>query len=596
MICCRNRFQPANLSAFATWPSRQTLDGLVVTRIASSFRILRRLRAVLVHVLSFVFVIGLVVAVSAQDTNSRIESNAKELVSHGITPDEDGIRHFLKELIPSEEDEKRAIELIQRLSSKDYVERESATIALKQMGSVDIATLELYLKKYAKQAEARYRLQKVIQHRSGENRGHVQGEVFRFIIFNGTRGLLPLIRECNLHLERNDRVRRLMLEAMEVTATESDVDFAVQSLEDDASDADLRTAALSILRKVDSKTANEQAEKLFESATGGVGLQVAHVLVDAENPEVVSLLIRLLGDQDRMVANRSLGVLANMTDLDLGFSGVSREKRVELVKMKIDSFLDENEAELNYEWKISRSRIGHRLISDYSNDVIIELDANGEVVWQLKGVSKPFACAASPDGFRYVALYRTGDVVQIDQNGKEKQRFKGIAKSISGMCLMENGNLLLASGQGNGAITEINSDGKVIRTIKVDGTPTSVEVFSNGNLVCALWGKNEIAVLDSEGKVLRVIEVSDKPYHVAELENGNMLVAFASKGKIAELDSDGKEVWSHDCSKNVYRAHELDDGTIGYADSDGVTRVDRDGKKVGDSYRKAGSTKYMYEF
>ncbi|MFK7769880.1 MAG: hypothetical protein AB8B55_21915 [Mariniblastus sp.] len=144
---------------------------------------------------------------------------------------------------------------------------------------------------------------------------------------------------------------------------------------------------------------------------------------------------------------------------------------------------------------------------------------------------------------------------------------------------------------------EVNAAGKEVKKMVIPGSPTSVEIGLNGNLITALYGESKIAEIDAAGKIVKTIKVEKAPYHASQLESGNYLVTYASEGKMIEYDPSGKEVWRHKCENYSYHAQELEDGTISYADSSGLVRVDRTGKKkVTKPMKKIGTVNYSYSY
>jgi hypothetical protein len=517
----------------------------------------------------------------------------KRLLDQGIEPSKEGVGKYLVQIVPNDEMKNKVIELIGLLSSLDYQIRETATNELKRM-PVDSGTLAEYKNKYAKNPEALYRLRKVASFRSTDSRASTQLAVLQLVASAKLSGLFTKIQSAIPHLENDRSVQSAAMEALVITSTPDDVAAAKTFLTDRSNG--LRSMGLRVLEKFDKPAAIEHALKVGDAVEGEFGLELARILVEAENEKSFPVLLQLIRDENRLIASRAYSALSNLTGLDFRFSVATAKERADLTDLKCKTFLAKNIKSVVYEWSISGKKIGHRLVADYDGDQIMELDGNNNVLWTLKKKVKPFACFAKPDGGRFVVLYRSGSILEIDREGKELRTLKGLSNSISGLCQHPNGNLLFASGQGNGAITEITLAGKRVRDIKVGGTPTGVEVLPNGNLIVACWGGKNVVEVDMKGKTIREFKVDQAPYHVAPMASGNLLVAFASQGVISEFTPEGKEIWSHKCAKNVYRAHEMDDGTISFADSVGLHRVTRDGEAIGKPFTKVGKTKYMFEF
>ena len=141
---------------------------------------------------------------------------------------------------------------------------------------------------------------------------------------------------------------------------------------------------------------------------------------------------------------------------------------------------------------------------------LVELDADGKVVWEHKFPSIAVIFHVLPEG-RVIYAYggKPTGVREIDRKEKEAWNCESQCPQVLGCERLPNGNTLMAE-QGPCRAVEVDKDGKVVRT-----TP---------------------------------LTTSEKGYHlqvrnVHKLANGNILAAHEGEGAVREVDPEGKLVW-----------------------------------------------------
>ena len=523
-------------------------------------------------------------------------SNKMWLVDNGIDPTPEGMKQYLKSLRPDESVVEKALVLVAKLSSSEYLVREKATNDLKAMQNLTVSTLRSIDSEFEGKPEGKYRLREVISFKDMQNSAQIQFAILQHIQKSELKGFASNIIASFEYFEPDSFVQNAAGKAIGATATDDDRELLTSLLDDEEQTDQMRAGALSGLLHTAPKSAFEFAAKLKDSTDGVLGLDVARVLVINKNEEAVELLLRLLDDKTIQVRHKSLSILRRLSDGKIEYHSVADDLANEKAAKEIRAWFAENKDDIEYVWESAKIRLGRFIVSQYDANKVIEFDEAGKVVWSVD-LDKPFACFGKPNGHRFIALYSGGVVHEYDQAGKLVKVIKNMPANISGMCFRPNGNILVAAGQSGNVVVEVDAAGKEVKKFKVPGSPTSVEIALNGNLILALYGDSKIAEVDSAGKIVNTIKVGANPYHVSQLENGNYLVTYASSGQLIEYDATGKEIWKLKCENYSYHAQELEDGTISYADSSGLVRVSRNGKKkVTKPMEKIGTVNYSYSY
>ena len=235
------------------------------------------------------------------------------------------------------------------------------------------------------------------------------------------------------------------------------------------------------------------------------------------------------------------------------------------------------------------------MVADYSGGRIREYNEAGEQLWSIEA-SNPFACMGLPNGHRLVSHYSANKVVEYDADGEVYKEFTDLPSSISGVDRTEDGHTFIAAGQGGNKVIELDPEGNKILDLTVEGNPTSVKMLANGNLLLALYGENKIVEINREGERLHEVDIDSGPYFANQLENGNYLVACASGSKVYEYTFEGELVWEVQGDGNLYHAQRHGDGTTTFADQSGIHHIDMNEEVVSELDGEFGDYIYVYRF
>lgn len=548
----------------------------------------------LVAVVALLFVVLNVQYSIGQDKpRDKNPASAKLLSEFGIEASAEGIKAYLVSLVPAGDDRVEiANRLIEKLSAADYLVREQATKDLISLPGISVATLASLGDKLSS-PEGKYRLKAIIVARTDRSRSQAQYTILNQIKSESLTGMASPIIAAFPYLEPDGFVRKACSAAIEASATAEDSELLRSVLGDEENPVVLRAGCLAAMSRIQPEEALDIANRL-NGQSGELGLEVAKILVENNQRSSLDALLVLLDDKDPRIKFLSFNVIRKVTGLRFEGNYLDDPKSISDAKSKTKSWLSENaEMEIDFQWPKS-IRLGRRLISHYDTSEVVELDESSEVVWSVK-IKSPFCCIGLPNGHRMIVQYVDKKLIEYDASGKEVRKME-LPSTTSGFCRKPNGEIWLAAGQGGGKIYKFSSEGKKLKEFDLGGTPTSVEVGLNGNLVCALYKDSRIVELDNEGKIVKSIAVKASAYHAQPLSSGNFLVSYPGEGRIIEYDPDGKVVWEHDCEKNSYRAQEFEDGSIVFTDSEGYHRINRAGETIEVQRLTAGSINYSFSY
>lgn len=153
-------------------------------------------------------------------------------------------------------------------------------------------------------------------------------------------------------------------------------------------------------------------------------------------------------------------------------------------------------------------------------DGVLELDAEGNTVFEYKSDCHVFACQRLPDGRTFVGECENGRLLEISPKGKIVKRISLLPNGMdrADMSYMRNavklgnGHYLVAH-YGLECVTEYDGNGRVVWSVPAPGRPHSVERLDNGDTM--------ISIADANGNP-RLVEVSAAGNIVWELSNTDL--------------------------------------------------------------------------
>lgn len=210
------------------------------------------------------------------------------------------------------------------------------------------------------------------------------------------------------------------------------------------------------------------------------------------------------------------------------------------------------------------------------------VDSTKNILWDIK-VNYPdeemYTATQMEDGhFLLACCGNPSRIMEVDTDGKVLKELKydtGL-KEVHGQfrqIVKTEGGTYIIPIMSKGVIREMTDCGNLVREIEVGGTPFQVSVLNNGNwLVAGGDGSMIVEVSPRDGKKVRIIDNDNfkecRLKFVAEctaLDNGNILVANwdghhmneEKSPAIIEISPDNKLVWSLGTDSKIYRISTL---------------------------------------
>ncbi|MEK6248758.1 MAG: arylsulfotransferase family protein, partial [Planctomycetales bacterium] len=172
---------------------------------------------------------------------------------------------------------------------------------------------------------------------------------------------------------------------------------------------------------------------------------------------------------------------------------------------------------------------------------------NGKILWSYP-VKSATEMKTYPDGAYLISGQK--EVVMVDR--AKHTRFKFTGNGLFSTERLPNGNFLVNDNSSNSLI-ELNSSGQeitrtstTIKNSKVNKHHHALHIqhLPNGDRWVAHRDNNFARKYSSTGKILRTINMPCSVTSVQELPNGHVLIAGGKPARLSEFDQNGKEIWA----------------------------------------------------
>jgi len=215
---------------------------------------------------------------------------------------------------------------------------------------------------------------------------------------------------------------------------------------------------------------------------------------------------------------------------------------------------------------------GNILITDTSNDRIIEVNRNGQLIFSSdewsggtgslsdgSKLSYPNDAHHMPSGTFVITDRNNNRVVEADRKGRIIKQFKNLKHPHNGEFL-PNGNLLFANSDAN-LVMEVDLTGNIVWSygnshLESLNWPRDADRLTNGNTLITDSKNHRVIEVTPENEIVWTYQM-DKHGHLYEadrLPNGNTIISVQQRFKVIEVDPAGNIVWSF---KNFYRPEPL---------------------------------------
>jgi hypothetical protein len=231
----------------------------------------------------------------------------------------------------------------------------------------------------------------------------------------------------------------------------------------------------------------------------------------------------------------------------------------------------------------SFNKPGNILISDQYNNRVIEVDRNGNIVWQFGdgGVTPGPTSVVGPNDAERVGnmtlISGTGvpagaedqcpsgcadnRVLLVDSSGNIAWQYGQAGVTGSGPNMLNapvcavwlNGSHVLITDQGNNRIIEVDHGKNIVWSYPAatDGTsplnsPNSAEVLPNGHILIADEGNNRVIEITRAGNIVWSYTGSlNAPAFASRLANGNTLISDSGNNQILEVNVQGVAIGAY---------------------------------------------------
>ncbi len=201
----------------------------------------------------------------------------------------------------------------------------------------------------------------------------------------------------------------------------------------------------------------------------------------------------------------------------------------------------------------AENAVKHRIMfAEYGKgpNRLLELDADGKVVWEYKfpSISVIFQPLANGHVVYGYGGNPTG-VAEIDRDKKIVWNYVSKCPQVLGCRRLANGNTLVAE-QGPCQAVEVDPKGNVVHVTRLTTSEKgyhlqvrNVHKLANGNILAGHEGEGAIREVDPDGKVVWEYTNVENAPDALRLENGNTLIACGTQKRLIEVTPDKKIVW-----------------------------------------------------
>ena len=197
--------------------------------------------------------------------------------------------------------------------------------------------------------------------------------------------------------------------------------------------------------------------------------------------------------------------------------------------------------------------VKHRILfAEYGKgpNRLVELDADGKLVWEYKFPSIAVIFQVLPDG--HVVFAHGGNPTGVDEIDRDKKTvwtYVSKCPQVLGLQRLANGNTLVAE-QGPCRAVEVNPKGEVVHVTPMTTTEKEfhrqvrgIHKLANGNILATHEGEGAVREYDPDGKVVWEYTKVENVGDALRLDSGNTLIACGTQKRLIEVTPAGEIVW-----------------------------------------------------
>ena len=536
--------------------------------------------------------------------SSSSPSDEDVLKAARIGIDGPSLLNYLRKQMVAPADREKIESLIRQLGSEVFEAREAATAALIEWG----APVKPYLRQTLESLRRASDADPEVLRRAEEclrrigDQSHdadaVLSAVLRTLARLKTEGSVEVILA---YLPGAPSERLLEEIRSALTSLAADDAKAVSRLLEAINDKTVlrRAVAAAALCRTGSAPAREAVRKLLRDPEALVRHRVAVEMALAGEKDAIPVLVEVIGEralpqaqayQAEQLLCRLAGEQAPATTLTNDPTARSRCRDAWMAWWK------EHGAEVDPKVLAEPPPLlGYTLIVLLDDRRVLELDAQNQVRWELKGIAFPLDAQLLPGGRILLAEQEANRVTERSLKGDILWQWRVMSPLMAQR--LDNGNTFVATRErivevdrdgkevfsheppngesmmraqrlASGQIAMITTDGQATPFRRLDPTGTSelasfpvrvrtsggrIEVLPNLHVLVPEKDDHRVAEYDTRGRVVHQIRVRE-PIAAVRLPNGNTLVTSMADLRAVELDKDGNEVWQYKLATKVTRA------------------------------------------
>jgi HEAT repeat protein len=342
-----------------------------------------------------------------------------------------------------------------------------------------------------------------------------------------------------------------------------------------------RAAAAVALCKGKAEDELPAVRKLLKDADATVRMRTAIALVERGEKSAMTTLIALLAELPQEQLWEVEDLLTQLAGEKApaetaGGTAASRKTAVEAWK----KWWSKEEKNIDLAKLASATRdLGYLLAIEMQQGRVLELNRNGQLRWEIKGLQWPWDAVVYPNGNVFVIHMSGNSLTMRDRQGKELWQ-QGCNQAFSCQRL-RNGNIFVAC---RNQLLEFDANGKqVFSQVHNVGWIVGGHKFRDGQMAY-LTQQGQYVRLDATGKQVKSFQVPfqwQNGVMGAELLEGDRVVVSLGIGKVAEYADGGKLVWETNVTSPSH-PHRLPNGhtLVNQSNSSVLLELNRAGKIV----------------
>jgi len=184
---------------------------------------------------------------------------------------------------------------------------------------------------------------------------------------------------------------------------------------------------------------------------------------------------------------------------------------------------------------------GNTLIADAGYDGVIEVDTDGDIVWEKTGLNSPADAERLQNGNTLITDTGNNRVIEVNTDGDIIWQKTGLNLPVDSERL-QNGNTLITE-EGNNSVIEINTNEDIVWQKIGLSDPFDAERLENGNTLIADAGNSRVIEVDTDGDIVWEKTGLNSPADAERLQNGNTLITDTGNNRVIEINTTGDIIW-----------------------------------------------------